>query len=128
MPGSTLREQAGTSVRDPSSSTTQIRQTFTGVRFSRKQSVGVSMPRAAGGVEDRRALRGEDGFSIDRRSRSGAGHGAAGASGIGPRGTGIRGDGVSWLAHENRLQRLRADSSALEAVWPRPQMEASRIA
>src|SRR5271168_160791 len=44
MLGSTLREQAGTSVRDPSSSTTQTRHTFTGVRLSRKQSVGVSIP------------------------------------------------------------------------------------
>ena len=35
MPGSAVREQAGTSVRDPSTSTTQTRQTFTGVRFSR---------------------------------------------------------------------------------------------
>ncbi len=35
MPGSALREQAGTSVRAPSSSTTQMRQTLTGVRFSR---------------------------------------------------------------------------------------------
>ena len=35
MPGSALREQAGTRVRDPSTSTTQTRQTFTGVRFSR---------------------------------------------------------------------------------------------
>src|SRR2546429_1160074 len=43
MPASTLREQAGTSVREPSSSTTQTRQTFTGVSVSRKQSVGVSM-------------------------------------------------------------------------------------
>ena len=44
MPGSTLREQAGTSVRDPSNSTTQTRQTLTGVRLSRKHSVGVSIP------------------------------------------------------------------------------------
>ena len=35
MPGSALREQAGTSVREPSSSTTQTRHTFTGVRLSR---------------------------------------------------------------------------------------------
>ena len=35
IPGSTFREQAGTSTREPSSSTTQTRQTFTGVRFSR---------------------------------------------------------------------------------------------
>src|SRR5271163_5156553 len=42
--GSTLREQAGTSVREPSSSTTQTRQTLTGVRLSKKQSVGVSIP------------------------------------------------------------------------------------
>ena len=34
MPGSTLREQAGTSVRAPSTSTTQTRQTFTGVSVS----------------------------------------------------------------------------------------------
>ena len=35
IPGSALREQAGTSVLDPSTSTTQTRQTLTGVRFSR---------------------------------------------------------------------------------------------
>ena len=35
MPGSALREHAGTRVRDPSTSTTQTRQTLTGVRFSR---------------------------------------------------------------------------------------------
>ena len=35
MPASALREQAGTRVRDPSTSTTQTRQTLTGVRFSR---------------------------------------------------------------------------------------------
>ena len=34
----------GTSVRDPSTSTTQTRQTFTGVSVSPKQSVGVAMP------------------------------------------------------------------------------------
>jgi len=33
--GSAAREQAGTRTRDPSTSTTQTRQTFTGVRFSR---------------------------------------------------------------------------------------------
>src|SRR5713226_10697579 len=43
MPASTLREHAGTNTRDPSSSTTHTRQTFTGVRVSRVQSVGVSM-------------------------------------------------------------------------------------
>ena len=35
MPGSALREQVGTSVREPSTSTTHTRHTFTGVRFSR---------------------------------------------------------------------------------------------
>ena len=35
MPASTLREQAGARTRAPSTSTTQTRQTFTGVRFSR---------------------------------------------------------------------------------------------
>src|SRR2546426_1863147 len=42
IPASTLREHAGTSTREPSSSTTQTRQTLTGVRFSSSQSVGVS--------------------------------------------------------------------------------------
>ena len=32
------------------------------------------------------------------------------------------------IRHENKFQRCKADSSALEAVWPRPQMEASRMA
>ena len=44
MSGSTLREHAGTSVRAPSSSTTQIRHAFAGVSVSPKQSVGVSIP------------------------------------------------------------------------------------
>ena len=35
MPGSTGREQAGTRARDPSTSTTQTRQTLTGVSVSR---------------------------------------------------------------------------------------------
>ena len=35
IPGSTLREQAGTRTRDPVTSTTQTRQTLTGARFSR---------------------------------------------------------------------------------------------
>ena len=35
MPASALREQDGTRVREPSTSTTHTRQTFTGVRFSR---------------------------------------------------------------------------------------------
>jgi len=34
IPGSALREHDGTRVRAPSSSTTQTRQTFTGVRLS----------------------------------------------------------------------------------------------
>ena len=34
IPASTLREQAGTSTRDPVTSTTQTRQTLTGVRLS----------------------------------------------------------------------------------------------
>ena len=35
MPASTLREHAGTSTREPVTSTTHTRQTLTGVRFSR---------------------------------------------------------------------------------------------
>src|SRR6267378_3726978 len=43
IPASTLREHAGTRTREPSSSTTQTRQTLTGVRLSSWHSVGVSM-------------------------------------------------------------------------------------
>src|SRR5207248_4500478 len=43
MPASTLREHAGTRTRAPSSSTTQTRHTFTGVRVSSWHSVGVSI-------------------------------------------------------------------------------------
>ncbi len=45
IPGSTGREQAGTSTREPASSTTHTRHTLTGVRVSRKQRVGTPMPR-----------------------------------------------------------------------------------
>src|SRR5260370_73086 len=44
IPASTFREQAGTSVRAPVSSTTHTRHTLTGVRVSKKHNVGVSMP------------------------------------------------------------------------------------
>src|SRR5438034_3718610 len=43
MPASTLREQAGTRTRAPSSSTTQTLQTLTGVRLSSWHRVGVSI-------------------------------------------------------------------------------------
>src|SRR5438128_54572 len=43
IPASTLREQAGTRTRDPSSSTTQTRHTLTGVRLSSWHNVGVSI-------------------------------------------------------------------------------------
>src|SRR4029079_3212241 len=42
---STGREQAGTSTREPATSTTHTRQTLTGVKVSRKHRVGTSMPR-----------------------------------------------------------------------------------
>src|ERR1700691_4858115 len=94
MSGSTWREQAGTSAREPSSSTTHTRQTLTGVRLSRKQSVGVSIPSflAASRMVEPSAT--ETGFpsiltSMVRRSSGG------GASGIGPRGTGKVGCGAS---------------------------------
>src|SRR5206468_1012103 len=45
IPSSTLREHAGTSTREPSSSTTHTRHTFTGVRLSSWHSVGVSIAR-----------------------------------------------------------------------------------
>ncbi len=47
IPGSTAREQLGTSTRAPFTSTTQMRHTFTGRSVSRKQSVGISMPMVA---------------------------------------------------------------------------------
>jgi hypothetical protein len=47
MPASALREHAGMSVRAPSSSTTQIRHTLTGVRLRAKHRVGVVTPTAA---------------------------------------------------------------------------------
>ena len=46
IPGSTRLEHAGTSTRDPVTSTTHTRQTLTGVKVGRKQSVGMSTPRA----------------------------------------------------------------------------------
>src|SRR5215467_3229352 len=93
IPGSTLREHAGTNTRDPSNSTTQTRQTFTGVRLSRKHKVGVSMPslRAASRMV---APSGTETswpsilISIIR------GDGEVGAAGTGPRGTGIKGKGA----------------------------------
>jgi len=45
MPVSTGREQAGTSGREPSTSTTHSRQAFFGVIVSPKHSVGISPPR-----------------------------------------------------------------------------------
>src|SRR5215831_18169471 len=93
MFGSTLREHAGTRVRDPSNSTTHTRQTFTGVRVSRKQSVGVSMlrRRAASRIVEpsgTETLCPSIWISISPRARGG------GASGTGSRGTGINGDGA----------------------------------
>jgi hypothetical protein len=46
MPASALREHDGTSVRAPSSSTTQIRHALTGVRLAAKHRVGTSTPAA----------------------------------------------------------------------------------
>ena len=43
IPASAVREHEGTSTRDPSSSTTQTRQTLAGRNGSSKQSVGVSI-------------------------------------------------------------------------------------
>src|ERR1700723_2658937 len=94
MFGSTLREQAGTSVREPSSSTTHTRQTLTGVRLSRKQIVGVSIPSffaASRIVEPSGTETGWPSILISMERRSGAG----GATGIGPRGRGIVALGAS---------------------------------
>src|SRR5579859_5898046 len=93
MPGSTLREQAGTRVRAPSSSTTQTRQTFTGVRLSRKQSVGVSIPTFLAASRMVEPSVTETGFpsiltSTMRREL------VSGAVGIGPRGMGVKGVGA----------------------------------
>src|SRR5215831_12757363 len=93
MFGSTLREHAGTRVRDPSNSTTHTRQTFTGVRVSRKHRVGVSIPdlRAASRMVEPSATETvwpSILISIIRDSVSGC-------FGIGPRGTGISGKGAA---------------------------------
>src|SRR5215471_17865583 len=82
MFASTLREQAGTSAREPSNSTTQTRQTLTGVRLSRKQMVGVSIPSffvASRIVEPSSTETGLPSISISRNRLSG---------GVGGRGTG----------------------------------------
>src|ERR1700735_2711712 len=91
---STLREQAGTSVREPSNSTTQTRHTLTGVRLSRKQIVGVSIPSffaASSMVEPSGTDTGWPSILMSMEWRSGAG----GAFGMGPRGRGIVGFGAS---------------------------------
>ena len=108
-PASTFREHAGTSVREPSSSTTQTRQTLTGVRVSRKQSVGVSIPSflaasrivAPSGTEtDWPSIL----ISIERRS------GAGGATGTGPRGTGIVALGASSGGFSAEVSLMKINS------------------
>src|SRR5215471_16663898 len=118
IPGSTLREHAGTSMRDPSSSTTHTRQTFTGVRLSRKHKVGVSMPslRAASRmVAPSGTETGWPSILISIILADGAG----GAAGTGPRGTGIRGmgAGAGWSV------LLMA-----AAIWSKGFMKTSSIA
>ena len=81
-------EHAGTNVREPCNSTTQIRQTLTGVRFSRKHRVGVSMPRwrqASSNV----VPSGTDIFCSSIISSTRRREGSVGSWGIGPRGTGV---------------------------------------
>src|SRR5579871_443524 len=97
MPSSTLREQAGTNVREPSNSTTHTRQTFTGVRLSRKQSVGVSMPalRAASRMVEPSGTETAPPSILIAMDRRGA---AGGAWGTGPRGSGMRLDGAGGFS------------------------------
>ncbi len=112
MLGSTLREQAGTSARDPSNSTTHTRQALTGVRLSRKQSVGVSMPSflAASRMVEPSATETASPsilISMERTSRSG------GACGTGPRGIGMVDTGASSAGKVSSVDRLmRIDSIA----------------
>src|SRR5882724_12651270 len=93
IPGSALREQAGTRVREPSTSTTQMRQTLTGVRFSRKQRVGVSIPSCRAASRRVEPSDTETGRPSIVSSTWFLGRGG-GATGIGPRGTGIFASGA----------------------------------
>src|SRR5512135_1176068 len=101
MPASTGRDQAGTRVREPATSTTQIRQTLTGARFSRKQSVGMSMPWA------RQASRMVEPAGTDTTASSmvsstcGAGSATGGRGTLGERGAGVNqiGSGSAVTSH-----------------------------
>src|SRR5262249_7666082 len=94
MPGSTFREHAGASVREPSSSTTQTRHTLTGVRLSRKHSVGVSMLswRAASRMVEPSGTEISLPSILIETQRTGRG---GGACGTGPGGTGTVAGGAS---------------------------------
>ena len=63
-------------------------------------------------------------FALRRRLRHGATRQRNGRLGRVER---LRNFCDRWT-HENRFHRCIADSSALDAVWPRPQIEASRMA
>src|SRR5215468_959400 len=120
IPASTLREHAGASMRAPSSSTTQTRQTFTGVRLSRKHRVGVSMPSLR--VASRMVA--PSGTETGRPSILISiilGDGEGGAAGTGPRGTGIRGMGAEAEAVWSVLLMAAA-------VWSKGFMKTNSIA
>ncbi len=113
MPGSTLREQAGASTRAPSSSTTQTRQTLAGAgsRRSRASACRCRAPcRRRGSSTLRRRGR------LARRSRARP-CAPARRAGSCPR----------QRPFPKTPSRPIADSIALDAVWPRPQIDASRM-
>ena len=66
MPGSAWREQAGASVRAPSTSTTQTRQAFFGVSVSPWHRVGMSLPAARQASRIGRALRHPGLLAVER--------------------------------------------------------------
>src|SRR5215471_11882861 len=126
MFGSTLREHAGTRVRDPSNSTTHTRQTFTGVRVSRKHKVGVSMPNLCAASRMVEPSGTETVWpsiliSIIRDS-------ASGRFGIGPRGTGISGKGAAASSAPFSIVVagsecfMRTDSSAAGRIRLQPKL------
>ena len=126
MPGSTRREHAGTSVRAPVTSTTQTRHALTGVRLSRKHSVGMSIEaaRQASRIVVPAATR--DRAPIDRELDARNGRDRRRARGPRRAGRGRREDAGDLVAHGWPSARSpsvtrpapNADSMADDAVWP----------
>src|SRR5450759_4980079 len=127
MPASTLREHAGTRTREPSTSTTQTRQTLTGVSVSSWQSVGVSMRscRQASRIVAPSSTSISWPSMLTLTSLFGR---PTNTGSWGPRE--LTAQPLSSLGYPalSTLSCVSPDAIALAAVWPRPQIDASRIA